>query len=460
MLRSVARGILDHRDRLSGWKPHREAFLTSISRDRESLARDAEDRLRRILNHAYETSPYYRGAWNAIGFRPSSSFTSQDLQQLPFLTKDIIREHKDSLVSERFRSDELDLSFTGGTTGTQTSFYLDHTCKISRVGRQWGMLELCGYRPGMRRALVWGLDRDLPPQSVRGNFKQWFRRYANRDETFCCDVMSERSMLEFHGRLLRFRPEVLYGYPSALTQLGRFIEDRALESIQVGTVITTAERLSGANRRRLIRMYGGEVFNLYCTREYGCVGFECGRHQGFHIDIGSMFVEITKDGERVEPGQAGEIVITDLLNYGMPFIRSRTGDIGALSPEPCACGSPMPVLMGLDGRESDVLYRPDGSVVPGLTLTDLFNDLPSTRYIQFVQESAHQLDVLLVVTKDFSEQVRTQVVWQVRQIMGEDIEVRVRLVDEIERNPRSGKIQEVICKIDRQHELLPRETEA
>ena len=113
MLRAVARDILDRRDRLSGWKPHRKAFLASMRKDRESLARDAEDRLRRILYHAYETSPYYRDAWNAIGFRPSSSFTSKDLQQLPFLTKDIVREHKSTLVSERFRSDELDLSYTG-----------------------------------------------------------------------------------------------------------------------------------------------------------------------------------------------------------------------------------------------------------------------------------------------------------------------------------------------------------
>jgi len=352
-------------------------------------------------------------------------------------------------MSERFRSDELDLSYTGGTTGTQTSFYRDHACTISRVGRQWGMLELCGYRPGVRRAMVWGVHDDLPQQSVRGSFKQWFRRYASSQETLCCVVMNEPKMMDYHQRLLRFRPEVLYGYPSALTQLGRFIEDRRLEPIRVKAVITTAERLSGANRRQLLRMYGGEVFNLYCTREHGCIGFECERHQGLHIDTGSVFLETIKDGRRVEPGQPGEIVITDLLNYGMPFIRSRIGDVGVRSPQPCECGSPLPVLKRLDGRSSDLLYRPDGSVVPGLMLTDLFKDLPSIRFLQFVQESVKQLDVLLVVTDAFSEQERTEVVREVRELMGDDIAVRVKLVDEIERNPRSGKFQEVICTVNR-----------
>jgi phenylacetate-CoA ligase len=162
----------------------------------------------------------------------------------------------------------------------------------------------------------------------------------------------------------------------------------------------------------------------------------------------------------MEPGQPGEIIITDLLNYGMPFIRSRTGDMGMYSQQPCECGSPLPLLKELDGRSSELLYRPDGSVVPGLMLTDLFMDLPSIRFVQFVQENVKQLDVLMVVTEAFSEQVQTEVVLQVREIMGNEIEVRVKLVDDIGRNPRSGKIEEFICKVNPRKALDSLETEA
>ncbi len=458
-LRSLANDILDHRDRLSGWKPQRKAFLTDSGKNSELLVTESEAKLRNILIHAYETSPYYRKSWEAVGFRPSVAFKSDHLQQLPFLTKSIIREQKSLLVSERFQSHELDMSYTGGTTGTQTSFCMDHACKISRVGRQRAILELCGYRRGMRRALVWGVHSDLPPQNVRGNFKQWFRRYASNEETLCCTVMNDRMMMDYHSKLLRFRPEVLYGYPSALAQLGRFIQDRGLEPVRVSTIITTAERLGGANRRQLIQMYGGNVFNLYCTREHGCIGFECERHQGLHIDTGSIFMEIVKDGQRVEPGQLGEIVITDLRNYGMPFIRSRTGDTGAYAKHRCECGSPFPLLRELDGRSSDLVYRPDGSVVPGLMLTDLFMDLPSIRFVQFVQENVKQLDVLLVVTEAFSGQVQTEVVRQARELMGGEIDIRVKLVDDISRNPRSGKIEEIVCKVDPRKSLDALETE-
>ncbi|PYO79956.1 MAG: hypothetical protein DMD63_02655 [Gemmatimonadetes bacterium] len=448
MLRAVARDILDRRDRLSGWKPHRKAFLASMRKDRESLARDAEDRLRRILYHAYETSPYYRDAWNAIGFRPSSSFTSKDLQQLPFLTKDIVREHKSTLVSERFRSDELDLSYTGGTTGTQTSFYLDHACAINRVGRQWGMLDLCGYRPGTRRALVWGVSDDLAQPGTRINLKRWFREYASSQEVLCCSVMNEEMLMDYHGRLLRFRPEVLYGYPYAITHLGRFIQEQGLEPIKVKTIVSTAERLTEVQRGFLQKVFGGEVFNFYCTREYGCIGFECRRHVGFHIDSESVFVEIIRDGRRADPGEPGEITITDLQNYGMPFIRSRTADFGSLSPQPCECGSPLPVLNGLDGRATDCIWRPDGSMVAGGTLADVFGDISSIRFSQFVQEKLNELDVFLVVTSGFSNETEKEAIRQVRELVGPEMAVNIRRVPEIARNPRSGKYQEVICKVN------------
>ncbi len=447
-LRSLAYDVLCLRDRLSGWKRQRGNFLAGLDLDAAARDRNTEAALRRILTHAYESSPYYSDLWRTIGFRPSSSLTPDDLRQLPFLTKDIIKQKKELIASSLFRISALDLSYTGGTTGTQTSFFLDHTCTVSRVGRQWGILEKCGYRPGMRRGLVWGVQTDLPDRSVKSSLTQWFRRYASSQETLACSVMSESAMLEYHTRLLRFRPDVLYGYPSALIQFGRFIDERGLAPVRVERTFTTAERLSDDHRRELTRLYGGEVFNLYCTREYGCIGFECGRHQGFHIDTGSVIVEIVKDGQRVEPGESGEIVITDLLNYGMPFIRSRTGDMGSLAPQPCECGSHLPVLKALDGRSSDLIYRPDGAVVPSLMLTDLFMDMPSIRYFQFVQESVNRLDVLLVVTDDFSEQTRAEVVRQVRQLMGEESAIQVRLVDEISRNPRSGKLREVVSTVD------------
>ena len=89
--------------------------------------------------------------------------------------------------------------------------------------------------------------------------------------------------------------------------------------------------------------------------------------------------------------------MTDLLNHGMPFIRYVTGDLATASAGPCDCGCPLPTFSSLDGRTADTLYRPDGSLVAGLMLDDLFMDLPAITHAQFVQNDVSSLDVNVVV---------------------------------------------------------------
>jgi len=275
--------------------------------------------------------------------------------------------------------------------------------------------------------------------------KQWIRRFASADEAICCTVMSRDEMLAYHRRLRDFQPSVVYGYPNAIEQFATFVE-RHLAPIKVARVLCTAERLRDHQRELFRRVFGGEVFNLYCSREHGCVGFECERHDRFHVDSGSAIVEILRNGRPARPGESGEIVVTDLLNRGMPLIRYVTGDVATASAGPCDCGCPLPTFSSLDGRTADTLYRPDGSRVAGLMLDDLFMELPAITHAQFVQHDPSSIDVN-VIARGAGEDLQTAMVAEVRSIMGPDVAVRLHFVDDIPRHPRSGKYQTVICAI-------------
>jgi phenylacetate-CoA ligase len=448
LARSVAHDAIYRRRGLSGWKAKRDDFLRSLRKDPEAIRSDVDERLRNVVTHAFDTVPYYRQAWKAAGVDPSLFRQARDLEHLPCVNKEVIRERKAELVSDRYEEDMLDMDHTSGTTGTHTIFYRDHDCTLSRVGRQWGILGLCGYRPGMKRALVWGVNSDLSAGRTRRGIKRWLRDFGGSQEALPCAVMTEADLISYHRRLTAFKPEVLYGYPSAIEQVARFIRESGLPPIRVKTIITTAERLTVLQRNLFEQLFGGEVFNLYNTREYGCVGFECGEHDGFHIDTESAFIEITREGKPVPVGQIGEITITDLLNRGMPFIRSRTGDMGSLSRVPCACGSPLPVLKALDGRVTDVLYRADGSAVPGVLLLDHFADTPGIKAVQFIQEQLKQVDVLLVADQGYSRSLAEDGLRRFQTVMGADTKIRMLHVPEIARNPNSGKFQDVICKLN------------
>jgi phenylacetate-CoA ligase len=270
------------------------------------------------------------------------------------------------------------------------------------------------------------------------------RSFASAQIILPSIVLTESEMAVFARSLRAFRPEVLYGYPVALTQFAEYVASAggAIEGIR--SIITTAERLTEVQRRKLQQIFGGEVFNLYCTREYGCVGFECSRHDGMHVDTGSVCVEILRDDASVPPGEVGEIVVTDLLNRGMPFIRSSTGDQGSFATEACPCGSPFPLLRSLDGRTTDTVLRPDGSRVMGLMLADLFTDHPTIRFVQFMQHADGALEVRVVATEPLGDAARSDAEREVRTMVGDVMPVSIVQVPDIARNPRSGKFQEVI----------------
>ena len=383
----------------------------------------------------------------AIGFTPPPVMTLDDLRTLPLLTASDIRERKTDLMSESVPEHARHFDFTGGTTSTHTSFARDDECRVARFGRQWGILQHLGYSPGDRRGLIWGSHADLGDDSAAFRAKRWLRRFASADEAICCTVMSRDDMLAYHRRLRVFRPRVLYGYPNAIEQFATFILGERLDPITVSRVFCTAERLTERQRVLFQRVFDGEVFNLYCSREHGCVAFECSAHRGFHVDTGSVIVEILRDGRPAKSGESGEIVITDLLNTAMPFIRHATGDRGTFSAEACGCGCALPTIHGLDGRISDMLYLPDGRCIAGVMLPDLFMDIPELTHAQFIQQTITSLDVNIVVKPGTSPEIRNRLLPEIRSIVGDEIAISIHFVADIPRNPRSGKYQEVICRI-------------
>jgi phenylacetate-CoA ligase len=449
LLRSAAHDVLSWRDGMSGWRGARRAVRSLLAASPDDVAREQQRRLTQLLDHAYRTVPYYRETWKRLGFVPIPQATREDLAVLPLVSKEAIRHEPARLISEAFPPDQLHVDLTSGTTGSRTSFYRDHACRVERVGRHWGILEHCGYRPGDRRGLIWGVASDLSLGTSRLGFKARFRRFAAANESIYCRVMSRDDMLEYHRRLRRFRPAVLYGYPSAIEQFARFVQRERLSPIEVRRIFCTAEQLKESQRALFQQVFGGEVFNLYCSREHGCAGFECRRHRGLHVDGGSVLVEILNNGQPAAPGESGEIVITDLLNFGMPLIRYATGDLATRALTPCDCGCPLPFIARLDGRQFDVLYRPDGSVVTGVLLSFLFTEQPSIILAQFVQEESTSLDIYLVVDDGGSSHLQDAVIEETRPVMGPDVEIRVHFVPDIPRNPRSGKFQQVVCKIER-----------
>lgn len=437
-----------YKDGRWGLLRHMVDFSHLCNAPSENIEEDRFQKLKKILVHAYETTSFYSDLMKNIGFNPYLMRSIADMESMPIVTKQTIQDNKDTMVSRNYDKESLDISYTGGSSGTPTSFYRDKDCTTAKIGRQYGILDCCNYSIGMKRALIWGAHQDINP--YRGSprsLKYLIRNYALADETLSCTFMSEHDFFDYYKKLIRFKPEVLYGYPSAMTQFALYISQNNLKPLKVGTIISTAERLNDDQRAILKEVFHGDVFNLYCTREHGCIGFECEDHNGFHLDIGSVHIEVLEEGHSVKQGQAGDIIVTDLFNYGMPLIRYSVGDRGAFSDKPCTCGCNLPLLSSLEGRITDLLYRADGKKVSGIMLVDMFIENPVIVKMQIIQDTIKDIILNLVVTEDFNEGTRQYVVDRVKEYMGKQVKVHIHLVDDIPRNNNSGKHQEVINKL-------------
>src|SRR5207244_5507797 len=114
-------------------------------------------------------------------------------------------------------------------------------------------------------------------------------------------------------------------------------------------------------------------------------------HSGMHINSENLYVEIIKDGHAAQPGELGEIVITDLENFGMPFIRYRMEDLGVLQKRPCLCGRGLPLLERVEGRIYALISCPNGTVQTGTFFCKMTRSVEGIREFQVVQHSKEKL---------------------------------------------------------------------
>jgi len=126
--------------------------------------------------------------------------------------------------------------------------------------------------------------------------------------------------------------------------------------------------------------------------------------------VEQVLVEILReDGTPAAPGESGAIVVTDLLNRGMPFIRYRMEDMAEVATEQCSCRRGLPTIRRIVGRTADFLRRRDGSRVAGISLIEnTLTRIPGIDQMQIVQEQLLHIELRLVKGAAFDSATETE----------------------------------------------------
>lgn len=393
--------------------------------------------LKSLLGHAYENCAYYRRRFDAAGIRPEDISSRQDLLSIPALKREDVQQNAEEMLSASDRENRLIMDQTGGSTGAPISFRYARDRLDSRQACTARHDEWAGYRPGDKKALLWGAVRDLD------HLRQWKERSLNlvMNRTLILDAsaVTEETMAGFADSLNRFRPKVVLAYANVATLFAGFLLDGNIRIPRPHSVITSAELLSEDGRRLIEEAFGCRVYNRYGCREFAVLASECGAGEGMHIAAESFYLEFVADGKHAADGERGKIVVTDLLSYAMPFIRYEIGDVGSPLDGPCACGRGLPRMKMEGGRVTEFIRSTRGELVSGVALaTYAITRIDGVRQVQIVQESLGDVAVKLVKGPGFSASSEGELIQRFKDFLGDDMNVEIVPVTEIPASP-SGK---------------------
>lgn len=404
----------------------------------EQIENQQFNNLKAILTYADQHCTFYHRRFADCGFKPADFKLLADIQHLPILTKDDIREHQDDIISDEYSVKDMIYKRTGGSTSVPLKLYVDLAASNRKLAATIRHNRWAGYDRGDKLAAIWG-DTDK-----KYSFKQKLYNLLNSRAIYLDTLkMNEQYNLGFVKRLRKFKPSIMMGHAHSLYAFACFIEEHGITDLGIKCIISTAEILFDSERAKIESVFGKILFNRYGCEELSIIASECERQDGLHINAEGLYVEVI-GGDETTPGK---LVITDLWNLGMPFIRYEIGDMATLKPGQCACGRGLPRLGKIYGRTADLLYTPDGRTISGISVLDTFTiHVPGVKQVQIVQNELDKLEFNIVKAQDFNEESLRLFVEKIPLFFGESMKYRLIYVDNIPQTER-GKYRFSICNL-------------
>ena len=379
----------------------------------------------------------YRQRFDEAGVKPEEINDLHDLMRIPITTKkDLQAMPIEKITARGIRLDQCMKVKTSGSTGIPLDILIGPKDSRFRGAVMMRALFANGYRLTDRVVSL----ADFPlKRSSRWYQSLGIRRHKNIPSSLGID--DQIKVLQGED------PDLLIINPSRFELIEERLRKGDSHAIRPRIVMTGGNLLVMETRRKIEAIFGVPVIDLYSSWEFGNIAWECSHRAGYHMNTDSLVIELIHEGRRVSPGERGELIITGLDAYAMPFIRYQIGDIGLLSDHGCPCGRGLPLLERIEGRNNDVIRLADGRMVSSYPITNLLRSIPGILQFRFVQEGLREFKVDLVTGEGFGRETIERAEKDLGEILGTDIILQFRMVNEIPPDP-SGKIRSVLSRVE------------
>ena len=350
-------------------------------------------KLKSLLFHCYHNVPYYRSIIleNNIDISHIESFDV--LAKFPVLTKEIIQDnYKLFTPINNKKIKGVKENQTGGTTGNILLKRTDANTRSSSWGAYKRYEDWMGISIKEKTlVLMGGHVRHI---SIKERLSARATNFL--ENSISVDIYNTNSKIidSVINLLTKNNFGQIRSYPQFLFSVAKKLDERGL-TFNVRAISTTAEPIMPEHRKLFKKVFNSEVFDQYGCGEIGGVAFECEKHKGLHITMERVIIETN---------ELNELIITDLDNFTMPFIRYWNADQVILDDSKCSCGRNTTLIKKVMGRTCDYIICSNGEFLHWAYFWHLFFDSNiaknhNLKKFQIIQESRENLLVRMVVDK-------------------------------------------------------------
>ena len=370
----------------------------------------------KLLVHAIKNIPFYK------------NIDTIELSKFPIVDKSIIKNNIDQFIAPLTNKNELLRMVTSGSTGTPFVSYQDNNKKRRNSADALYFGELAGFKLGepLYYLKIW---------SESNKKSRWIQFLQN---VIPIDVihLSGDNVSNFIDLLNttsgRFH---INGYASALEEICKYLDVQTTpvlkRDLKVGSIIAQSEALANETKERLYRYFECQPCSRYSNLENGIIAQQTLKNNTiFKINCASYYVEILKIKEDIpaDKGELGRIVITDLFNYAMPFIRYDSGDIGRFAVNKNGKIN-RSYLSEIQGRKLDLLLDTKGNMVSSYIMYKNMFKYPEIDQYQLIQEDKKLYRFVISMKEAFKKEdiLKNEFL----SYIGTDATFKIEYVDEI-----------------------------
>jgi phenylacetate-CoA ligase len=397
----------------------RQDRLSPVEREKRQLKY-----LKALIRHCYTNVPFYRRIWKKNEFNPKDFNELKDIRKIPVITRgDVSKNHSDFIaVNYRQYYDlrNVKSATTSGTTRPALTVLFDNKSFDFLEAKYLYSIVSAGC--GLREPIYYYWHE--PFERRLHNRLGFLNKIRIRTE------LSEEEQIEM---ILKTRPKHICHLSSSLYSIAKKMLQKG-ERLNTKVIITQGEILTPNMRKCIKKAFSVDPYDRYATAEFGIVGWECDYRNAYHVDQEGIVLEVLKDDENIYD-ERGQVVITGLMNFLFPLVRYSLGDIAVQTKERCDCGSTVPMIKKLCGR--NLIKVGKKRTFTEDEIIDSVAHIPEIYKFKVVYKGKKNFDVQLVLF-DSSKKVLKEINNRLRGLLGKGIKINYKIIDDIEKR-KTGK---------------------